>query len=85
MRFILMLAPICLTLGCMSTPTPVTRNHWYTCEYLCFTNDGLIEAVASEAGKECICGNGFRYPYPDLEEDDKILEEFINSIDEGKK
>jgi hypothetical protein len=82
-RRLLMLAPICLTFGCM-TSHAVSRNQWYTCEYYCFGSSGVLEATSSGGVNECICIDGTRYPYP--VKDDELLEKFIESLEkeEGK-
>ena len=77
-RRLFMLAPICLTLGCM-TSHAVSRNQWYSCEYYCYGSGGVFEATSTGSGKECICIDGERYPYP--VSDDDQLREFIENLE----
>lgn len=72
-------APLCLTLGCMSTPS-VSRHHWYTCEYQCYGHLGVMEATAAQGKKECVCFDDQRFPYPSTEENE-ILEEMFDKLE----
>jgi hypothetical protein len=77
-RLLLMLAPICLTISCM-TSHAVSRNQWYSCEYYCFGGGGVLEATSSGGNNECICIDGNRYPYP--VSDDEQLRKFIETLE----